>query len=231
MSVAGIKILGLANERRRDFEPTLKTSKGRSILDIAMKTQHVGILRYLINEKNVCVYEVVDLELALGAVEALSKANMADEPSNEPESVDVNKSDDCGNGANSMMSNTDYVELIKSRITSGSKAIDTSPKKARIRSHVSPLLDKPYSGLYGAIGGFHGNVDSDDDEEEANESSDDDNSVCTTIPDVCIICCQKDVNCVATPCGHQICCLTCSRQRLTCPKCNTKCQFIEIFQP
>lgn len=231
MSVAGIKILGLANERRRDFEPTLKTSKGRSILDIAMKTQHVGILRYLINEKNVCVYEVVDLELALGAVEALSKANMADEPSNEPESVDVNKRDDCGNGANSMMSNTDYVELIKSRITSGSKAIDTSPKKARIRSHVSPLLDKPYSGLYGAIGGFHGNVDSDDDEEEANESSDDDNSVCTTIPDVCIICCQKDVNCVATPCGHQICCLTCSRQRLTCPMCNTKCHFIEIFQP
>ena len=34
----------------------------------------MGILRYLIHEKNVSVYEVEDLELALGNVEALVKA-------------------------------------------------------------------------------------------------------------------------------------------------------------
>lgn len=34
----------------------------------------MGILRYLIHEKNVSVYEVEDLELALGSVEALVKA-------------------------------------------------------------------------------------------------------------------------------------------------------------
>ncbi|KAL7439249.1 hypothetical protein ACHAXH_008414 [Discostella pseudostelligera] len=229
MSVAGIKSLASGNEKRHEFVPTLKTSMGRSIIDIAMKTQHVGILRYLINEKNVSVYEVEDLELALGAVEALSKASTSLDTSQEPQAIDVNKSDNGSNGADARKSTTENVE-----VASSGNVIDTSPKKARTRSHCSPLVEKSYgeqiAGLYGAIGGYHDNIDSDD-EEEANDSSDDDNSVCTTIPDVCIICCQKDVNCVATPCGHQICCLACSRQRLTCPKCNSKCHFIEIFQP
>jgi hypothetical protein len=229
MSVAGIKSLASGNEMRHEFVPTLKTSMGRSIIDIAMKTQHVGILRYLINEKNVSVYEVEDLELALGAVEALSKASTSLDTSQEPQAIDVNKSDNGSNGADARKSTTENVE-----VASSGNVIDTSPKKARTRSHCSPLVEKSYgeqiAGLYGAIGGYHDNIDSDD-EEEANDSSDDDNSVCTTIPDVCIICCQKDVNCVATPCGHQICCLACSRQRLTCPKCNSKCHFIEIFQP
>lgn len=231
VSVAGIKSLTSGNEKRHEFVPTLKTSKGRSIIDIAMMTQHVGILRYLINEKNVSVYEVDDLELALGAVEALSKASTSLDASQEPQAIDVNKSDNVNStGADARKSITEHVEVTMP----GSNGIDSSPKKARTRSHCSPLLQKSYgeqiAGMYGAIGGYHGNIDSDD-EEEANDSSDDDNSVCTTIPDVCIICCQKDVNCVATPCGHQICCLTCSRQRLTCPKCNAKCHFIEIFQP
>ena len=56
------------------FKPTLKTSKGRSLLDIAMKSRHVGILRYLINKNCVSVYEVGDLDLALGAVDALGKS-------------------------------------------------------------------------------------------------------------------------------------------------------------
>ncbi len=235
LSVAGIKSLALANEQRHDFVPTLKTSKGRSVLDVAMKTQHVGILKYLINEKNVCVYEVEDLELALGAVEALSKADMTVDSSQEPESVDVNKSSNGGNGVETLKSNTEYVELIRRRTISGSQVVDSSPKKVKNRSRTSPLTEKTYSaGLYASIGGYHGNIDSDDEEEEANESSDDDDSVCTTttttIPDVCIMCCQRDVNCVATPCGHQVCCLTCSN-RPTCPKCNANCHFIEIFQP
>lgn len=39
-----------------------------------MVTRNVGILRYLINEKGASVYEADDLELALGAMEALAKA-------------------------------------------------------------------------------------------------------------------------------------------------------------
>jgi len=68
-----------AKEKEYSFLPTLKTSKGRSLLDIAMTTKHVGIMRYLINEKKVSVYEVHDLKLALGAVEALAMEDANDD--------------------------------------------------------------------------------------------------------------------------------------------------------
>jgi hypothetical protein len=68
-----------AKELEYSFLPTLKTSKGRSLLDIAMMTKHVGIMRYLINEKKVSVYEVHDLKVALGAVEALAMEDANDD--------------------------------------------------------------------------------------------------------------------------------------------------------
>jgi hypothetical protein len=68
-----------AKEKEYSFLPTLKTSKGRSLLDIAMMTKHVGIMKYLINEKKISVYEVHDLKLALGAVEALAMEDANDD--------------------------------------------------------------------------------------------------------------------------------------------------------
>ena len=68
-----------AKKKEYSFLPTLKTSKGRSLLDIAMMTKHVGIMKYLINEKKVSVYEVHDLKLALGAVEALAMEDANDD--------------------------------------------------------------------------------------------------------------------------------------------------------
>ncbi|KAL3809538.1 hypothetical protein ACHAXA_010046 [Cyclostephanos tholiformis] len=68
-----IKSLASNTKKKYVYVPTLKTSKGRSVLDIGMASHNVGILRYLINEKGVSVYEVEDLEVALGAVEALAK--------------------------------------------------------------------------------------------------------------------------------------------------------------
>ena len=68
-----------AKELEYSFLPTLKTSKGQSLLDIAMMTKHVGIMRYLINEKKVSVYEVHDLKVALGAVEALAMEDANDD--------------------------------------------------------------------------------------------------------------------------------------------------------
>jgi hypothetical protein len=73
-----IKSFASNTEKKYVFVPTLKTSKGRSVLDIAMKSRDVGILQYLINEKDVSVYEVEELELALGAVEALANAGSSD---------------------------------------------------------------------------------------------------------------------------------------------------------
>ncbi|KAL7466349.1 hypothetical protein ACHAXS_012853, partial [Conticribra weissflogii] len=62
---------------------TLRTSKGRSVLSIAMSTKHVEILRYLVNEKDVSFYEIKDvieanktkdIDMVLGAMDAVVRA-------------------------------------------------------------------------------------------------------------------------------------------------------------
>jgi hypothetical protein len=50
--------------------------------------------------------------------------------------------------------------------------------------------------------------------------------------DSCIICCDRKIDCVATPCGHQVCCLECSTNLVACPVCNHRGgEFIRIFKP
>jgi len=97
-SILASKIISSASGNKftkdgKDNMITLKTSKGRSVIDIAMKTQHVGILRYLINEKNVSVYDVEDIDLALGALEALVKAWPEDVESVDELDNNVDKKD------------------------------------------------------------------------------------------------------------------------------------------
>lgn len=47
----------------------------------------------------------------------------------------------------------------------------------------------------------------------------------------CIICYANKIDCVITPCGHQICCLDCSSNLKICPVCNVECAFIRTFRP
>jgi hypothetical protein len=49
--------------------------------------------------------------------------------------------------------------------------------------------------------------------------------------DICIICYDNQIDCVITPCGHQICCLKCSDSMKCCPVCNSYCNFIKIYRP
>lgn len=47
----------------------------------------------------------------------------------------------------------------------------------------------------------------------------------------CIICFDRKINCVCTPCGHQVSCLECSSNLKACPVCNARGDFIKIFRP
>jgi hypothetical protein len=49
--------------------------------------------------------------------------------------------------------------------------------------------------------------------------------------EACILCYENSIDCVMTPCGHQVCCLKCSANLGSCPVCNTKGNFIKIFRP
>jgi hypothetical protein len=140
LSITGtIKSLASKTKKKYVFVPTLRTSTGRSVLNIAMKSRNVGILRYLINEKGVSVYEVNELELALGAVEALANAG-----SSEQDLLTGNKitqDSDMGKAEN-----YDKEEYVAARRSSNTRRdiIDTSPKKATIQSHssLSPQREK-----------------------------------------------------------------------------------------
>mmetsp|Transcript_8237 Transcript_8237/g.15513 ORF Transcript_8237/g.15513 Transcript_8237/m.15513 type:complete len:493 (-) Transcript_8237:4886-6364(-) len=63
------------------------------------------------------------------------------------------------------------------------------------------------------------------------QSFDDDESVATTVEDECIICCSRSIDCVFTPCGHQVSCLKCSNNLLNCPICCNKATVVKIFRP
>ena len=67
--------------------------------------------------------------------------------------------------------------------------------------------------------------------ESADGSIDDDESVVTTVEDKCIICYDQSIDCVFTPCGHQICCLVCSSNLSKCPICSSRASVIKIFRP
>lgn len=63
------------------------------------------------------------------------------------------------------------------------------------------------------------------------QSFDDEESVATTIEDECIICCDQAIDCVFTPCGHQVSCLKCSKHLTNCPICCNKATVVRIFRP
>ena len=58
-----------------------------------------------------------------------------------------------------------------------------------------------------------------------------DESVATdTGIDNCALCCERPMDCVLTPCGHQICCIECAQQIRSCPICKVGCSALRIFR-
>ena len=46
----------------------------------------------------------------------------------------------------------------------------------------------------------------------------------------CIICYDRSIDCVMTPCGHQMCCSECAKKLSTCPVCNANCEVIKVYK-
>ena len=65
---------GNKNNKNQNSDELITTSKGRNVLEIAMAGQHVDILRYLINDKNLSTLGIKDLQSSLAALEAVLKS-------------------------------------------------------------------------------------------------------------------------------------------------------------
>lgn len=162
------------------------TSKGRSVMTIAMGSLNIDILRYLVIERDVSVYEARDLKTSLRALEAALQALSPLNPSRRDEGpVSARWDDGSFSGADdaSMSSSFDGGSIQDVSIANKSK----SSKRSAAAS--------------------------------------------TKNGEACIICYDNAINCVMTPCGHQVCCLQCSANLSACPVCNNRGQFIKVFRP
>mmetsp|Transcript_27070 Transcript_27070/g.45107 ORF Transcript_27070/g.45107 Transcript_27070/m.45107 type:complete len:353 (+) Transcript_27070:174-1232(+) len=52
----------------------------------------------------------------------------------------------------------------------------------------------------------------------------------TTIDDACNLCYEQPMDCVLTPCGHQVCCADCGTKVTTCPVCKVNCSVLRVFR-
>lgn len=202
----------------------ITTSKGRSVINIALAIQHVDMLRYLVNEKGANFSGVKDLNVVLNALTAVLKAD-----NREIIGVDQSFEDDV---------HSDESIHVDNRITIPNQSVLRSPLQRSLRlpkhNFRQPVNSKIGNGLPSFSISDPGDDYSDDEDispQNTFEDSDDDQSVATTVHDACIICYENSIDCVITPCGHQICCLRCSKSLSNCPVCNVDCKCIRIFRP
>ena len=171
------KVASGNSRKKRGIDIPILTSKGRSVLNIAMTSLQVEVLRYLVVDKSVSVFEIKDLALSLRALEAVLVA-----------------------------------------VPAPAASLQTSDNVAR-------WADEGYDVASYISGSYLGPAAQNDDSTTASRNTK--NLADTT----CIICYDNTIDCVITPCGHQICCLVCAENMSNCPVCNTSCEFIRIFKP
>ena len=50
------------------------------------------------------------------------------------------------------------------------------------------------------------------------------------LEDRCSLCCERPMDCVLLPCGHQMCCTECAQQLEKCPFCKVDCSILRVFR-
>lgn len=169
------------------------TSKGRSVLSIAMENLSVDMMRYLVVECSLSIHMCKDLKAALCALEAaltaLPKAKNS-QSATFPAYLSTNAM------------RWDQASLDDDAISSSASSLEE--EKGDQPNH-QERMSKP-----------------DNRRRKSNTSS--------SNGDSCIICFDREIDCVATPCGHQMCCLQCSTSLAQCPVCNVPGKFIKIFR-
>lgn len=184
--IKSVRVSGRCRDSSNSFTE-ISTSKGRSLLGIALENRNVGIVRYLVVEKGIQLGGEKDitmdtlcrnLELVLRLL---------------PEDAAT------GNTSDPAMASGAHLDIIH----------DQQQQQTRMHERASPC---------------------DDDNANTNVRAQDTASD-GSVSDACIICFDRSIDCVATPCGHQVCCLDCSTNISRCPVCAVECSFMRVFRP
>lgn len=205
-----LRSIRISDGKQRDnsgsYTPIL-TSKGRSLLSIALSNKNIGIVRYLVVEKRMLLSAekglsvetlVENLDLVL---RVLPEEIMGEQSLDQSETRNMSYT-----SATQNIDNTGPVEQ-DSMITA--TCVDGETEDEASGEEVSFLSFLVY--MHSTLSAL--------------------NHTHRFALAKCIICCSNDINCVITPCGHQICCLECSRNISRCPVCSAECEFMRVFKP
>lgn len=159
------------------------TSKGRSVLTLAVQKQNVDIVRYLVVEKGMSLNDCKGVQTGLLGI--LEKALRR-----IPE---ISETTTAGSAS---LGNSHFV----------SSALASSEQVNNVFVDVPDPVAQS-TNLTAAL---------------TTNANDDEN---------CIICFERSIDCVITPCGHQVCCLSCGERLRSCPVCNNQdCAMLRIFK-
>lgn len=196
------------------YTPIL-TSKGRSLLNIALTAKNIGIVRYLVVDKRMLLWaekdlsmetlvQNLDLVLRILPEEALAGQQTYEQPEHR-------------------------------RTQSGSEAYNEEAMDGIVHTMPPPMVASEE-----AEANEHGAIEPHDDVGTALVRIQVDHPfTCRSLDDIsfffpitkqCIICFSNPIDCVVTPCGHQICCLECGNNISRCPVCSVECSFIRVFR-
>ena len=192
----------------------LVTSNGRSVIDIAMDNHDIDILRYLVVERSAAVFGYRNMHTALRTLDMVIRRL--------PRSTDQSNNNTLMNIPESSVAKHHPVNPTAPPINDTSinhYQNSTSTYYAYDNGDEASLGDDAVSQI---ILNFY--------ESFLNESA----NISTSnivIAFQCIICYDERIDCVLTPCGHQICCIKCSSSLSNCPVCNTSCSYIRTYRP
>ena len=199
---------------------TINTASGRTALEVATLYKRLEIIRYLIVEKGADIKGIksaVDLQ---GVMDLLIR--------NLPVSSDgrlaMNISSGLGIGGFASPANTNFHHQpgqnnnTNSQNFMGPPATSGLPRQQVLLSSAS--MGQPLASSASTMSNSstitpgataQGMYDDDDDNE-------------------CVICCDNQIDCVLTPCGHQVCCKLCGDAIKECPICRGPCSTMKIFK-
>ena len=206
--IKSVRVSGRCRDASNSFTE-ISTSKGRSLLGIALENSNVGIVRYLVVEKGIqlagekditmdTLCRNLDLVLRFLPEDAAVLPGINIYPATTPGTQDP--------------AETEEHAPLKQPTTRPNRALDDSTSDGSVSD---------VSGYAGYVMRY----------QSPNVADIRPSSYLFSILQACIICFDATINCVATPCGHQICCIKCSTNITKCPVCAVDCTFMRVFRP
>ena len=259
--IKSVRVSGKAKELSNRYTPIV-TSKGRSLLGIAMENEVVDIVRYLVVNKGISIAGEKDvtpgmlmrnLDKVLRLMPDATRGNSQQgRRSPHAPAVETELPPEESPSYNAAEERALYESMVAQQSLPPPSAPAYDPdehayglRDDAVHSFGSPGVPQqsahrraPTSSNTGTSTGM---MDSQWEQDLAGTSVDDNPSVQEgksgeskedeDDDEECIICYDNKIDCVATPCGHQMCCLKCSKNISRCPVCAQDCGFLRVFRP